>query len=293
MKGVVIAGLIIALIYLSACQKTEPVSMTDTVAHGQPAFRIGTAHGVYIYQKEAGGFSSLMDASDKDWIGFKPDSLSAYPNSAAGSYRGLPNLVFGGEDDGAGHPGFDRCMSEKVGENMIRTTATSGNWQWSWTFHEKYALLDIEKIDTARQYWFLYEGTVGGRYQPQFHYWGTDKGGPFNEKPDHYLGNEITDRWQWIYLGDEKSPYVLFLAQAEPDQHPDTFSFLGNAADGIISPDGMAVVGFGRDKGAVPLLNRPEKFLVGLYEGQVRNTDDHRKIKEYLEALIRQATNNP
>jgi hypothetical protein len=72
---------------------------------GREHFRIKTATAIYFYDPLAGGFSSIFDKLGNDWVDYKDDDQPAYPAAAATKYRGVPNLVFGGDDDGAGHPG--------------------------------------------------------------------------------------------------------------------------------------------------------------------------------------------
>ena len=95
--------------------------LDEVMDEGELCFLINTPGGSYFYQKEAGGFSSILDTEGNDWIGFHPDTTESYPQSAASSYRGLPNLVFRSDDGGAGHPGFNKCFSDQIADNCIRT----------------------------------------------------------------------------------------------------------------------------------------------------------------------------
>jgi hypothetical protein len=254
---------------------------------GQSCFRITTPGATYFYQKEAGGFSSILDQDGIDWIGFRPDSSESYPSSAATSYRGLPNLVFRSDDGGAGHPGFRKCKSIKLSSGQIRTVSESGKWQWTWTFRKNHALLSVDKIDDSHPYWFLYEGTAGGRFKPHEQYWGTDKGGPYDSTPDYYRGGQVYDNWQWVYTGDNNTDRVFYIAQREPDQLHDTFSYLGNSEEGIRAPDGMVVVGFGRAENATPLLKSANRtFIIGFIEKKIRNAEDHKQLAMEIQQII-------
>ncbi|MEL6924497.1 MAG: hypothetical protein AAFO94_10660 [Bacteroidota bacterium] len=254
----------------------------DVVDEGQAAFKITTPHGTYFYQKAAGGFSSMLDRTGRDWIGFRQTDQASYPASAASDYRGLPNSVFAGHDDGAGHPGFDRCVSVQVAPNKIRTFSKSGKWQWSWTFQEAYAELEIERVDSSRAYWLLYEGMPGGVYEPDQSFWATDVLGFRTDTPDYYKSGTLKGKWQWAYFGHQKNVQVLFVQQLVPDELEDLFGYLGNTEAGVESPDGMVVFGLGRTDGAKPLFRKPLRFRVGFLDMPERNEVGHRSVAEQL-----------
>ena len=262
------------LTLLPGCNKVE---IEDGIMdEGQECFEIKMLNATLYYQKTAGGFSSILDKEGNDWIGFRKDTVQGYPVNAASEYRGLPNLVFGSDDNGAGHPGFNKCQSTLIASNKIKTLSNSGKWEWTWTFHPLYAELAIEKVDGDHPYWFLYEGVPGGKFRPQYQYWGTDKGGPNRSIPDYFFNNAEYDQWQWVYFGDESVDRVFYVLQRQSDELTDIFSYLGNSEEGVISPDGMVVFGFGRDKGAKPLCKEEgQKFVIGFEEINISTVEDH------------------
>ncbi|MGB3619105.1 MAG: hypothetical protein WBA12_13385, partial [Catalinimonas sp.] len=161
---------------LTGCT-AAPVRIGDgMVSEGQESFKIETPGATYVYQRAAGGFSSIIDGAGTDWVQFRKTAAATYPASAASDYRGLPNLVYKSDDGGCGHPGFRKMRSERMGENQIRSESNSGAWAWTWTFREAFAELQVERVDTAHPYWFLYEGPMAGTFSPATHYWGTDRG---------------------------------------------------------------------------------------------------------------------
>ena len=250
-------------------------------------FQINLANATLYYQNEAGGFSSIVDNDGNDWLAYKKDSIQSYPANAASEFRGLPNLVFRSKDNGAGHPGFDKCISERIGSNQIRTTSKSGKWQWTWTFHPGYAELSVDNVDPEHGYWFLYEGVPGGKYRPQQQYWGNDKSGPNWSIPDYFFGNAVSGKWQWLYFGDDSVNRVFYILQVKADEISDIFSYLGNTEEGVISPDGMVVSGFGRDDGAKPMLNETGlRFVFGFREEKIVTQIDHRRFGRAMEDLI-------
>jgi len=269
-----------------SCTRQPPVSINEgTFREGQECFKIQTPSATYLYQKEAGGFSNILDSNGTDWIQFHKSDETAYPQSAGSDYRGLPNLVFRSEDGGAGHPGFSKMTSEQIASNQIKSISNSGKWQWTWTFFENYADLLVEKTDTTHAYWFLYEGPIAGRFSPSSHYWGTDISGPSMEQPDLVKGPEGYATWHTVYFGDTDYDQVLFVKQLERDTLSDLYTYMGNSREGNASKDGMVVFGFGRGPKATPLLTGRQKFRMGFYNGKIEDLGDHQHILSYIENL--------
>jgi hypothetical protein len=252
------------------------VTITEDTDEGAACFRIATPAATYLYQKDAGGFSSMVDRDGIDWIGFSPRAQDSYPESAASSYRGLPNLVFRSPDSGAGHPGFARCVSIQAGADTIRTFSRSGMWRWSWQFTEQEATLTVEAVDPGHCYWFLYEGPIAGAFEPAVQYWGNDRDGPIRTFTDFFRKEGEFGQWSWVYFGSDRVDRVLWLRHLTPDRLPDVMGYLGNSPAGLDSPDGMVVFGFGRYAGASPQMSMvPNRFSIGFREGRVRSRADH------------------
>ena len=165
-----------------------------------------------------------------------------------------------------------------------RTTSKSGKWAWNWVFTSSAATFTMEKADPEKKWWFLYEGTIAGRFAPEKQFWGTDKSPRSSGTPDSK--SQKFDHWQWIYFGDEHSPRVLTLAQHAPDKIQDTLWYLGSSDGGAATaPDGMVVFGFGRDPGAKPALQGTGTTVtVALVESV-----DHRVISRQVEEEIEKA----
>ena len=255
----------------------------STVQHlGRAHIKVTTKSATYLYDPLAGGFSSILDPEGNDWVAYKDQPWGQYPASAASSYRGVPNLVFGGDDDGAGHPGHKQCQS-KVSNGKIITTTLSGDWAWEWSFTKRGARLDVTKAPADRNYWFLYEGPAGGSYAPRRTFWATNLSDPSYDIPDHYLGGIHRGHYQLMYFGTQDSDYVFAMYQAEADTHQDHISYLGNEEIGAAdSPDGMVVAGFGRDEGATPLLSGENTFYMAIMPSL-----KPRKIKRKMAKLAR------
>lgn len=261
------------------------IQISEAVYEGRPHFLITTPSATYYYDKAGGGFSRMLDPDGIDWIDFRMEPWGKYPEAAAGAYRGIPNLVYGAGESGAGHPGHNQCTSTVVDSHTIRTESHSGQWLWEWTFFPSYARLSILKSHPVQPYWFLYEGTPGGRFDPENQYFGHDHAGPSSATPDYFQGDRIFQNWQWFYCGSRSSDYALYLLQRESDRLSDTFSYLGHSELGIKSTDGMVVFGFGRAEGAIPLLTKPQQFIIGFFPGAIRDRNDHEKLRSYIETL--------
>jgi hypothetical protein len=265
------------------------VEIAEADYEGRAQFRIISGNATWFYDRAGGGFSRLLDREGRDWIAFHKKPLSQFPASAEAGYRGLPNCVFTGPDKGAGHPGFDQCITERLGTNALRTTSRSGRWQWSWTFHEAQAHFRMEKVDPDHAWWFLYEGPIAGTFAPHEKFWGTDLGGPRFEVPGN--SNQLFERWRWVYFGDQSVPRVFFIAQHQPDDLPDTLWFLGSSQGGApTAPDGMVVFGFGRGPRTSPQFKRSGvAFTVGLVELTGAPTNSHATIASVVERALSHA----
>ncbi|MBI5772109.1 MAG: hypothetical protein HZA89_00010 [Verrucomicrobia bacterium] len=275
---------------MSALTSARSVTITEAEHEGRAQFKVVTASATYFFDRAGGGFSRLIDRDGKDWISFRKEPLKEVPASAAAGFRGIPNSVFGKDnpDAGAGHPGFDQCESTLVGGDTIRTVSTSGRWTWSWRFTETNAVFTMEKAPAEVAWWFLYEGTIAGRWSPRTHYWGTDTGGPRHETTDSK--RQLFEQWRWAYFGDDQSPRVLLMAQMEKDDLPDTLWFMGSTRAGLDAPDGMVVFGFGRGPGGKPQFRGAgQRFALGLVEGAVKDAAAHGQVAQTAKQWIQQA----
>jgi len=225
-------------------QLPAKVTVAEVDYEGRAHFRVTTPEATWFYDRAGGGFSRLVDRDARDWISFHKEPLSKFPDSVGAGYRGIPNLVFGQDnpDAGAGHPGFDQCDSTLVASNLIRTVSKSGRWS------------------------------------PAAHYWGTDQGGPNRERPD--IKHQHFDRWRWAYFGDEASPRVLFIAQQELDELPDTLWYLGAENGGAITAtNGMIVFGLGRGSNTTAhFRGAGQEFVLGFLEDPAKDAAAHRRI---------------
>ncbi len=261
--------LIFILIWCSIHLVSAQVVISETTFKKRLHYKVKTAHAEWFIDKYSGGITGIIDTGNNDWMNWKRLPEEKYPESAAGDYRGMPNFVFGGDENGIGHPGFDKALSFKENDRQIKVKSLDGKWEWMYIFHSNYVeLLVLKNPSEERNYWFLYEGVPGGEFDPENQYWGTNEGvNP--AKPDYLKGEEIYGLWNFVFFGHENTARVLFVVQKNKDKLKDIFGYLGNSSAGLKSNDGMVVFGFGRDKNAVPLLNQKNIFYIGFYEKKV------------------------
>jgi hypothetical protein len=285
MKRLIISIIAFTLVVLlSSCNS---ISIEDGAHENRDHFKIVTKTATYYLDKAGGGFSRIIDTDGIDWVQYNGDPQSAAPAGASGGFRGVPNLVFRSYDGGAGHPGFEQCISEQVDERTIRSQSKSGKWQWSWVFFDDHAQLTIEKADPSHAYWFLYEGPVAGSFNPSQKYWGTNLGGPRYEVPSLNLGESIQGNWQWAYFGDKETDRIFFVAQQQNDTWNDHFAYMGDTKEGNNASDGMVVFGFGREKGAKPLMKETGVvFKIGFINRKISSEEEHAWVKSQIEERL-------
>jgi hypothetical protein len=235
-------------------------------AHGMAAAFIVTGSATWTFQLAAGGFSSLTGPDGEEWIGFAPGSGGG--GGAANVFRGIPNLVY---PDNLGHPGHERCRSHVEPSDevvLITTESLDGLWAWEWRVTEIAANLSVFRVPARRRYWFLYEGTPGGRFEPSRSFWGSDSEGVREDAPDLFAkpgagGPVITPR-SFAYFGHRDCARVLLCTHRTAGDEPSFFAYMR-----ATESTGMVVFGFGRDHadGPLPCLAGPHSFTVQLVEG--------------------------
>ncbi len=273
MKKLTFILIVVSGMFMLSCNN---ISIEDESYEDRSHFKIETKTATYFFDKAGGGLSRVIDSDGVDWINYNGDPHAVVPSGASGGYRGIPNMVYRYEDGGAGHPGFDQCISEKIDKNTIRTQSKSGKWQWAWTFFDDHASLTIEKADPDRTFWFLYEGPVAGSFNPDRKYWGTDLGGPRTETPSLNRGENIVGNWQWVYFGDNETNRVFYVAQHPKDTLNDFFAYMGDTKEGNSSADGMLVFGFSRDNGTKALeTKKGVTYTIGFLERKITSAEDH------------------
>ena len=227
---------------------TSQVDVTDINDEGQNSFLISTFNADYYYQKQAGGFSSIIDENDNDWINYQPTSAGL--SGPASYFRGIPNLV---HPENHFHPGATSSVSTLIYKGplkaTIKSTTIDGFWEVLWEFFPQFARMSVIKAD--KNYWFLYEGTPGGVLDvgdSVVRSDGTET--PYTTEWSGDLPNQ-----EWVYFSDSNVNRSIFLAHHNDDTGTDSYFQLDNL---------MTVFGFGRDGLTKTILpGTPHQFTVG------------------------------
>lgn len=234
------------------------VAVTDQADHeGQESFRITTPEATYYYHKQGAGFASLEDKDGKDWLSYNPGEGPVSKSGSGGKYRGLPNMV---HPEGNFHPGNDQCTSRLLASGPVKATIASeskdGKWACRWDIFPSYARLTVLKAD--HPYWFLYEGTPGGKLDEDSDYCvrsdGTRTPASARWNGDLSARGETAE---WLYFGDGALGRVLYLVHEEDDSEIDSYWPMNHE---------MTVFGFGRKDLNKYTKQVPAHFIVGFCE---------------------------
>ena len=237
----------------------EPaVSVADGVEHeGQESFKITTPGAVYYYHKQGAGFASIEDRRGDDWLSYNPGVGQLSKSGSGGKYRGTPNM---GYPEGYCHPGSDKSTSRLLSPGPVRATIVSqsndGKWACRWDVFPHYARMTVLKV--SHPYWFLYEGTPGGRL---------DEGSDYCVRCDG-TRTAASVRWdgdiscagqpaEWLYFGDGDMSRVLYLIHHTDDDGIDSYWPMNHE---------MTVFGFGRQGLNKYMTQTPARFTVGFCE---------------------------
>lgn len=227
----------------------EPLIQLDyEIMHEeQESYRITTPAATYVYHKYGAGFASMFDPDGNDWLSYRP-----YGGSD-GKYRGIPNLAY---PENHFHPGGTGCKSEIISPGPLKVKIASesldGKWACTWEIFPTFARLTVHKVD--HPYWFLYEGTPGGKL---------DEAGDYCVRSDG-VRLPLTERWalplpspEWVYYGAANMDRVLLLLHHEADDHIDSFWPMEH---------NMTVFGFGRNGIERNMTQIPAQFSIAFVE---------------------------
>ncbi len=248
-------------VYFDTSGRFEPASLDpqvqltdDIMDEGQASYRIVTQNTTYFYQKEAGGFSSLLDVDGNDWINFHPWGGSD------GVYRGIPNLV---HPDNIFHPGHKNCTSSILYAGplkvTIHTVSNNGLWECTWEIYPHYARMTLLK-KADKNYWFLYEGTPGGKLDLTTDF-SVRSNGVRLPVEQSWREQDIPSP-EWVYFEDSVLDRYIYFVHEEDDSLSDDFWQMQS---------NMTVFGFGRTQNVneKQLSGVPMHFTFGLADDAV------------------------
>jgi len=234
---------------------TDRVVLTNGVAHkGYQSIHVVAGDEEYFYHKPGGGFATLLDAGDNDWIDWNTAS------QGNGDFRGIPNMVHP-NNGGYFHPGRVGVATAVISDGPLRarfiSNSNGGAWQVQWDIFPDYARMTVLKVDAA--YWFLYEGVPGGELQP-----GNDRLTRSNGDSISAGGTWTTDipGDEWVFVSDTDLGRSLFLIHHLEDTKVDGYY-----------PDGtaMTVFGFGRNGNQRLLSGLARQFTFGFVDATAIN----------------------
>ena len=224
--------------------------------HPYPHLRIESTTADYVYDLRGGGFASLKDRKGREWIGHSGKQ------GPSGEFRGIPNLYFRGPERGFFHPGNADTKASRttwtqtsLERAVITSESVDGNMKLQWTLTPRIAFLEILRSNPADPgFWFLYEGTPGGAFQPEASLCIRSTGET----------TPLTESWEaplpahsWVAFTDPEQEQALLFWQEKADQvYPDSY----------FPMNPMTVFGFGRRLGSVDNLitSTPARFAVAL-----------------------------
>lgn len=232
---------------------TDHVGLTDGVAHkGYQSLRLVTADATYFYHKPGGGFATLLDKNNDDWIGWNSTAGSA------GDYRGIPNMVHP-TDGGYFHPGRNTASTTVLSDGPLKASfksiSSGGAWEVRWDVFPTYARMTLARKGTTN-FWWLYEGTPGGLLELSVDRLTRSDGSSIKAS-----GTWTTDipGDEWLYVTDPNSGAngrSLYLIHHQTDTKVDGYSADTNGR--------MTIFGFGRSGNARSLNSLPQQFTFGL-----------------------------
>ena len=231
---------------------SDQVSLTDGVSHkGYQSVRIVTADAEYFYHKPGGGFATLLDQDNNDWIGWSSAT------GGAGDFRGIPNMVHP-NDGGFFHPGRNIVSTTVLSDGPIRASFKSvsngGAWEVRWDVFPTYARMTVVKKG-ATNFWWLYEGTPGGVLEPSVDRLTRSNG---DDIPASGAWSTDIPGDEWIFVTDPNVGRSLYLIHHQED----------TKIDGYVPDTGnkMTIFGFGRSGNQRLLSESVQQFTFGLVD---------------------------
>lgn len=231
----------------------DRVNLTDGVAHkNYQSIKITTDAAQYFYHKPGGGFATLLDKNNNDWIDWNTTE------GGAGDFRGIPNMIHP-NNGGYFHPGRDNVATTVLADGPLKATFKSaskpdGVWEVRWDVFPDYARMTVVRQGPAN-YWWLYEGVPGGELEPAVDRL-TRSDGSSIKASETWTSDIAGD--EWIFVTDPNvgnDGRSLFLIHHQTDSRVD-----GYAPDGT---NAMTIFGFGRSGNSRLLNTLPQQFTFG------------------------------
>ncbi len=257
-----------SVVLLSGCSSlahSASVRVSEVTIFGDmECLRIETPSATYLYGKRGAGFASILDPDGHDWISYR------HGNKALGEYRGLPKC---GQPTKYFHCGYGfgqytnanpfRTTTMRIAPDLLRVHSETqdGSAACDWDFFSDHAKMTLLRI--PGHYWFIYEGTPGGKLNPAEDF-AIRPGG--KKTP---LTEPWTDDVLWLAFGAKESLFGLLCLAHQPRPPVSYVSWPYKP-----EPDGgvnqMTVAGFGRPgrqdpkQHTPPLDKLPARFSIAI-----------------------------
>lgn len=252
---------------------TDPlrVRVSESALHGDIAcYKVETTTATYLYGKRGAGFASILDRDGNDWISYRPGG------QARGEYRGLPkcgqptkffHCGYGYGQYPTANPFESRVTIQEPAHARIESETKDGASACTWDFYPDHADFKLLRISQPT-YWFLYEGTPGGKL---------DAAEDFVIHPDGRK-TRLDEPWSevvpWVCFGAKETPRGLVLVNHQAPEPGAIDSYVSwpfrEEKDGSFQD--MTVFGFGR-KGYKELIQHvpdlrllPARFSLAVVE---------------------------
>lgn len=173
---------------------SDEVVLDDSgIDEGFAAWSLTTASREWWCQPEAGRFSSLVDGSGQDWIGWST------AGGAAAEFRGIPNMV---HPESWFYPGATGHATALAHDGPLRvswsTVSPDDQWEVRWHLYPTCGEMIVERVGT-KDYWVLYESTPGGSLDLTADTWERSDGA--NGTANDTFDGDIADP-EWIRFAD-------------------------------------------------------------------------------------------
>jgi hypothetical protein len=236
------------------------VTYIDDIRHeGQGSIKIVAKKATYYYHKLGAGFASLEDCDGNDWLSYNPGVGQESQSGSGGKYRGTPNM---GHPEGYCHPGNSMSDTRILSAGPIKVTLESlsndSKMHCRWDIFPHYARMTVLKMRLP--YWFLYEGTPGGKLDMR-----TDQCIRVHGKDCIITG--VDQKWQgdlqadegleWLAFADPHAVRSLYIVNHRDDEAVDSYWPMNQE---------MTVFGFGRLGINKYMRSIPAHFTIGLVD---------------------------
>jgi hypothetical protein len=253
-------------------------------------FRIKTPAATFLYGKRGAGFAGILDPDGRDWISHR------HGGKSTGEDRGLPkcgqpvkyfHCGYGYGTD-ANDNWFTSEVTQRTADHVrIRSVTKRGDAEGEWDFFPSHATFTLTKIPGGH-YWFLYDGTPGGKLDPAE---------DFVIRPG---GRKLalSEPWNgivpWVVFGAKESPHRFFLLNHQPGSPGDSYVPWPLKATPAEPLNQMTAFGFGRadwkeaDRQIPSATALPARFTIGF-----TRTTETAALEKEMEALRKPATLEP